>query len=447
MRSHQAVLLAFVCAALLPAHTAAQSSATGSPAGTAKERTRAAIGQAPHEQPTSAAAVVPFKIHVPDAVLVDLKRRLAQTRFADEIPGVGWEYGTNRAYLEQLVAYWRDGFDWRAQERRLNQFDQFKTTIDGIDIHFIHQRSNVPTARPLLLLNGWPSSIDEYSKVVGPLTDPVAYGGGTEDAFHVVIPAMPGYGFSGKPRERGYDARRIARMWVTLMARLGYTRYVVHGSDWGLSVGTHIALQDAAHVSALHLINCPASTVPASATADEIDAYRAASSSHSAVNSTTPQAVAYGLSDSPVSQAAWIIDKWAKWSDHQGDLDQAYTKDEVLTNVMLYWVTNSGPTAAWVYYETQRTGSPKGPRWPAAFFPKLSEGRVTVPTGCGMFPSQYDRRGFGPVKIDVASGRRLAEARYHVMHYAVLPRGGHFPALEQPQLWLDDIRTFLRSQR
>src|SRR5437016_5408426 len=204
----------------------------------------------------SSQAIVPFKIQVPDAVLTDLKRRLAQSRFADEFPDAGWDYGTNLAYLKSLVEYWREKYDWRAQEKRLNAFDQFKTNIDGVDIHFIHQKSKNPNAMPLLLLNGWPSSIIEYEKVIGPLTDPVAYGGRAEDSFHVVIPSMPGFGFSGKPRERGYDPERIARMWVTLMSRLGYTRYAAHGSDWGNGIATRIALDDPTHVVALHLAGC-----------------------------------------------------------------------------------------------------------------------------------------------------------------------------------------------
>src|SRR5439155_15438555 len=208
---------------------------------------------------------VPFKIQVPDNVLAELKRRLAQARFADEFQDAGWDYGTNLAYLKSIVEYWRDRYDWRAKEKRLNDFDHFKTNIDGVDIHFIHQRSKNANAMPLLLLNGWPSSIVEYSKVIGPLTDPVAYGGRAEDSFHVVIPSMPGFGFSGKPHERGYNPERIAGMWVQLMARLGYTRYAAHGSDWGSGIATRVALNDAAHVTALHLAGCGGAPAAANA--------------------------------------------------------------------------------------------------------------------------------------------------------------------------------------
>jgi hypothetical protein len=212
---------------------------------------------------SATAAIAPFKIQVSNAVLADLKRRLADGRFADEFPDAGWDYGTNLAYLKSLIEYWRDKYDWRSQEKHLNALDQFKTNIDGVDIHFIHQRSKNPNAIPLLLLNGWPSSIIEYEKVIGPLTDPVAYGGRVEDGFHLVIPSMPGFGFSGKPHARGYDPERIARMWVQLMARLGYTRYAAHGSDWGNLIATRVALDDPAHVVALHVAGCSAPVVPA----------------------------------------------------------------------------------------------------------------------------------------------------------------------------------------
>src|SRR5262245_36515561 len=234
------------------------------------------------QRATEPAAVVPFKIQVPDAALAALKRRLAQARFADEFPGEGWDYGTNLVYLQSLVKYWRDKYDWRVQEKRLNTFDQFKTNIDGVDIHFIHQRSKNPSAMPILLLNGWPSSIVEYEKVIGPLTDPVAYGGRVEDSFDVVIPSMPGFGFSGKPRERGYNPERIARIWVELMGRLGYTRYAAHGSDWGNGIATRVALDDPAHLVALHVAGCGAAPTPAASNAG--DQTRAAVATNRAVD-------------------------------------------------------------------------------------------------------------------------------------------------------------------
>jgi pimeloyl-ACP methyl ester carboxylesterase len=384
------------------------------------------------------AAIVPFKIQVSDAVLADLKRRLVQARFGDEFPDAGWDYGTNLAYLKSLIEYWRDKYDWRAQEKRLNMFDQFKTNIDGVDIHFIHQRSKNPNAMPLLLLNGWPSSIIEYEKVIGTLT---------ADSFHVVIPSMPGFGFSGKPRERSYDPERIARMWVQLMARLGYTRYAAHGSDWGNGIATRVALDDPTHVVALHLAGCGGA--PAAAAANVGDQARS-SFPNSAVNaahnlgyqeiqSTKPQTLGQALSDSPAGLASWIIEKWYGWSDHDGDLEKVFTKDELLTNIMIYWVTNSGTSSARIYYESRHMLGGLAP----TPFPR-PEGRVSIPTGCGSFPLQYDRRG-SRLDTNSAEARKAAEARYNVVRFTTMPHGGHFPAFEQPKLWVDDIRAFFAA--
>jgi pimeloyl-ACP methyl ester carboxylesterase len=405
-------------------------------------------------QPAEAQAVVPFRIHVPDAVLIDLKQRLSRARFADEFPDAGWDYGTNLAYLKSLVEYWRDKYNWRAQEKRLNQFEQFKTNIDGVDIHFIHQRSKNPNAMPLLLLNGWPSSIMEYEKVIGPLTDPVAHGGRVEDSFDVVIPAMPGFGFSGKPRERGYDPERIARMWVQLMARLGYSRYSTHGSDWGSGIATRVALDDPTHVAALHLAGCgggapvaatanagtqaPPSPAPVPRVNSAVNA--AHNLGYQEIQSTKPQTLGQGLSDSPVGLASWIVEKWYGWSDHDGDVEKTFTKDELLTNIMIYWVTNSGASSARIYYESRHM---LGGALPPSPFVQPS-GRVTAPTGCGAFPSQYDRRST-PATTNTAAARQAAEARYNIVHFATIPHGGHFPALEQPNLWVDDIRSFFHD--
>ena len=394
-------------------------------------------------------AIVPFKIQVPDAALADLKRRLSQGRFADELSDSGWDYGTNLAYLKRLVEYWRDKYDWKAQERRLNGFDQFKTTIDGVDIHFIHQRSKNANAIPILLLNGWPSSIVEYEKVIGPLTDPVAYGGRAEDSFHVVIPSMPGFGFSGKPRERGYNPERIAHIWVQLMARLGYTRYAAHGSDWGNGIATRVALDDPAHVVALHLAGCGAAPAATSNIGNQVPTPPTPNSAVNAahnlgyqeIQSTKPQTLGYALSDSPAGLASWIIEKWYGWSDHDGDFEKVFTKDELLTNIMIYWVTNSGASSARIYYESRHMLGGLAP----TPFPR-PESRVNAPTGCGSFPRQYDRRET-PVDTSSVEARKAAEARYNVAHFTTMPHGGHFPALEQPKLWVDDMRAFFATVR
>jgi len=405
--------------------------------------------RAPESAPASNQAIVPFKIHVPDRVLTDLKRRLTQSRFADEFPDAGWDYGTNLAYLKSLVDYWRDKYDWRAQETRLNAFDQFKTNIDGVDIHFIHQKSKNPNAIPLLLLNGWPSSIVEYEKVIGPLTDPVAYGGRADDSFDVVIPSMPGFGFSGKPRERGFNPERIAKIWIQLMTRLGYTRYAAHGSDWGNGIATRVALDDPTHVLAIHLAGCGAAPASPAANAGNLSrspvSNPAVNAAHNLgyqeIQTTKPQTLGYALSDSPVGLASWIIEKWYGWADHDGDLEKVFTKDELLTNITIYWVTNTGASSARIYYESRHMLGGLAP----TPFPR-PEGRVTVPTGCGSFPLQYDRRDL-PVDTISAEARKVADARYNVVHFTTMPHGGHFPAFEQPKLWVDDIRAFFATVR
>ena len=385
--------------------------------------------------PASREAIVPFKIHVSDAVLADLKQRLARTRFPGEISGSAWDYGTNLAYLKELVTYWRDRFDWRAAERRLNQFDQFTTNIDGLDIHFIHQRSKNPNALPLAVTHGWPGSIVEFTKVIGPLTDPAAYGGNASDAFHVVAISLPGFGFSGKPTERGYSPERIAGLLSKLMARLGYSRYGLQGGDWGSPISRFAALNDASHVAGLHLNFCLAG--PPAGVKDpnegvsptELDRMRTRQALFDATErgyfleqSTKPQTVGYGLDDSPAGLAAWIVEKFHGWSDSGGNVEQAFTKDELLTNITLYWVTQSATSSARIYYENQRAAGPQR--------------RVDVPTACAVFPKEIN-----------IPPRRWVEAQYNLTRWTEMPRGGHFAALEQPDLLVGDIRAFFRTLR
>ena len=379
-----------------------------------------------HAQQPDGAAVAPFTIDVPDAVLADLQERLRAARFPDELHSADWDYGVSLPYLRELVEYWRDGFDWRTQEARLNRFDQFTTNIDGLDIHFIHQRSPRADALPLLVLNGWPSSIDEYYKVIDALAEPA--GGADADAFHVVIPAMPGYGFSDKPREAGFDTYRMADFWVTLMARLGYTRYGVHGSDWGAAVARWVARKDTDRVAGLHLVGCEGvlrSAVPLGRPADMV----ADGFGYVEIQSTRTQTLGYGLHDSPVGLAAWIVEKYHGWSDHQGNVEQAYTKDELLTNIMLYWVTGSITSASRLYYENRHA-------------PQRPTESITVPTGCAGFVERYDQR-----TRTGQEARQAAEQRYNIVRWTDMPRGGHFPALEAPDLWLDDVRAFFAGVR
>ena len=379
-------------------------------------------------------AIVPFKIRVPEAALKDLKERLARTRFPGEISGSNWDYGTNLGYLKDLVAYWREKFDWRAAERRLNQFDQFTTKVDGLDIHFIHQRSKNPDALPIAITHGWPGSIVEFTKIIGPLTDPAAHGGSASDAFHVVAISLPGFGFSGKPTERGYGPERIAGIVAKLMARLGYTRYGLQGGDWGSSISRFVALNDASHVAGLHLNFCLAGT-PAGAkdpnegvTPAELERTRARQAffdterGYFLEQSTKPQTIGAALDDSPAGLAAWIVEKFRSWSDSNGNVEQKFTRDELLTNITLYWVTQSGTSSARIYYENQRAAGPQR--------------RVEVPTACAVFPKE----------ISIAP-RRWVEAQYNVTRWTEMPRGGHFAAMEEPQLLVDDMRAFFRTVR
>jgi pimeloyl-ACP methyl ester carboxylesterase len=383
-------------------------------------------------------AIHPFTIHVPDAVLVDLKARLAKARIVEPLQGDGWTYGTDVRYLKTLVDYWRDRFDWRAQERRLNALEQFTTTIDGLAIHFLHRRSKAPNAFPLIITHGWPGSFVEFTKIIGPLTDPVAHGGRAEDAFDVVIPSIPGFAFSDKPREPGFDHVRIAAIEATLMARLGYRRYGAQGGDWGSIISTEIARNDAAHVAGLHLNMCranpPAGTDPAAGLTDAErarlklrDASQADEAGYREIQGTKPQTLGVALNDSPVGLAAWIVEKFRSWCDCGGNPEAVFTKDELLTNITLYWVTQTAASSARIYYETRHIA----PAVAAAV-----AGRVAVPTACADFPHEI-----------IWAPRRWMEARYNITRWTVMPRGGHFAALEQPDLLVDDIRAFFRDVR
>jgi pimeloyl-ACP methyl ester carboxylesterase len=379
-------------------------------------------------------AIRPFKIDVPDRTLRDLRQRLVRTRLPGEIIGANWDYGTDLRYLQQLVAYWRDRFDWRAAERRLNQFDQFTTNIDGVDIHFIHQRSRNPNAMPLAVTHGWPGSVAEFTKIIGPLTDPAGHGGRAEDAFHVVAISIPGFGFSGKPLDRGYGPERIADTLAKLMARLGYTRYGVQGGDWGGAISRFAAVNDASHVVGLHSNFCLAGQPAGVANPNEgvppnelqrmrerqtfFDTERG----YFLIQSTKPQTIGYALDDSPVGLAAWIVEKFRAWCDCDGDVEKKFTKDELLTNIMLYWATQSGASSARIYYENQRALN--------------QPGRVQVPTACAVFPKEIS-----------IPPRRWVEQQYNLTRWTEMPRGGHFAALEEPELLVEDVRSFFRPLR
>jgi len=386
-------------------------------------------------QGSDSAPIRPFTIRVPDAVLADLKARLANARYPDALQGDGWTYGTDLRYLKALVAYWRDTFDWREQERRLNQLEQFTTQIDGLNVHFIHRRSKQPNALPLLITHGWPGSFVEFTKIIGPLADPAAHGGRPEDAFDLVLPSIPGFAFSDKPREAGYDPARIAATEAKLMARLGYQRYGVQGGDWGAIIGTQVARNDAAHVAGLHLNMCtapPPAGVDSSAGLSEAertrlkarDGFQAEETGYQQIQGTKPQTLGFALNDSPVGLAAWIVEKFRTWCDCDGNPEKIFTKDELLTNITLYWVTQTAASSARIYYESRHAPPAVNPR------------RIEAPTACADFPREV-----------IWSPRRWLEARYNITRWTEMPRGGHFAALEQPALLVDDVRAFFRDLR
>ncbi|WP_129663681.1 epoxide hydrolase family protein [Phytoactinopolyspora endophytica] len=382
--------------------------------------------------------VTPFRIEIPDDDLLDLRRRLDLTRWPEPETVDDWSQGVPLAYIRELCSYWAATYDWRAAEARLNKLPQFRTEIDGLGVHFVHVRSPHPDAVPLVLTNGWPGSITEYLKVIGPLTDPTAHGGDAADAFHVVCPTLPGYGFSDKPVTPGWGVERIADAWAELMSRLGYDRYGAQGSDWGTSVTTAVGQQHPDHVVGIHLM--PPLAPPDPATFDDLtDAERTTlatlqhaqdwESGYSVQQSTRPQTVGYGLVDSPAALCAWIVEKFWTWTDWDSRLDEVITRDELLDNVTLYWLTGTGASSARLYWESLR---------------KVNEsisGSVTdtvaTPAGCSIFPQERQR-----------PSRRWAERRFTDIRYWNEPdKGGHFAALEQPDLYVDELRTFFRLVR
>ncbi len=374
--------------------------------------------------------VRPFRIAVDDADLADLRQRLARTRWPDPECVQDWSQGIPLAYTRELAQYWERDYDWRAREAALNEFAQFHTEIDGLDLHFIHQRSPHDGALPLVITHGWPGSVVEFLKVIGPLTDPTAHGGRAEDAFHVVCPSLPGYGFSGKPTAAGWGVERIAAAWETLMQRLGYSRYGAQGGDWGAAVTSEIGRNGGGCIG-IHL-NMPLGRPPAEPaggfSAEEQQALAAAAehrrwgTGYATQQSTRPQTLGYGLADSPVGQLAWIVEKFWAWTDCGGHPENVLGRDEMLDNVMLYWLTNSATSAARLYWESYR-GFGRGLR-------------VQIPTGVASFPKEI-----------LQAPRQWCEDLYRITHWTTMPRGGHFAAFEQPELFVEDVRKFFAPLR
>jgi pimeloyl-ACP methyl ester carboxylesterase len=370
-------------------------------------------------------AVRPFTIAVPDVVLGDLRRRLAATRWPRQVDGAAWEYGTNLEYLQELCAYWRDEFDWRAAERRLNALPQFVTEIDGQEIHFIHLQGHGEASIPIVLTHGWPSSFFEFTKLAPLLADPARAGDAGARSFDVVVPSLPGFGFSGVPRRRFVHAE-VPRLWVALMRRLGYDRFAAHGGDLGGGIAARLGQSHADSVIGIHVTNVYGSTDdgPSPSAAElaflgEEEAWEREEGAYSAIQSTRPQTLAFGLTDSPAGLAGWIIEKFHAWSDCSGDLETAFTRDELLTNLTIYWVRNTISSSLRPYWDYRN--NPNRPAWTP----------ITVPCAIAVFPADISR-----------PPREFAERSYNVHRYTQMPRGGHFAALEQPDLLAADIRSF-----
>ena len=381
-------------------------------------------------------AVRPFKVDISEEILTDLKDRLKRTRWPDEIPGSGWDYGSNLAFIKELVDYWIEEFDWRKQEQAINRYAQFIADVDGLDVHYIHEKGRGPDPLPLLLIHGWPGSIVEFLDFIPLLTDPASHGGDAADSFDVVAPSLPGYGFSAKPQTRGMSVNGMADVFAKLMHGIGYDGYVAHGGDWGASISSRLAFSHAQDVKAIHINMIlggnpylgPGSRPLSNAERqylDEINQWEDDEGAYGHIQGTKPQTLAYGLNDSPAGLAAWIVEKWRSWSDCGGDIESVYNKDRILTNVTLYWATETINASTRIYYETRKD------RW------QMAQGdKIDVPTAVAVFPEELDH----PV-------REWAERIYNIQRWTEFPSGGHFAAMEEPQALAADMREFFRQFR
>ena len=383
--------------------------------------------------------IEPFHVAIPDADLDDLRARLERTRWSPECANDDWRYGTRGDYLRELVGYWLTGFDWRAQERAINAVAQFRTSIDGIPIHFVHVRGTGPRPIPLLLGHGWPWTFWDLKKIIGPLSDPAAHGGDPGDAFDVVVPSLPGYAFSTPLTVPGINFWRTADLWVQLMERLGYPRFAAQGGDWGALVAAQLGHKHADRLIGVHLHFCAPLTafagrpLDASEYGDETHLiehnarFQRDERGYGAIQCTRPQTLAYALDDSPVGLCAWLVEKRRSWSDCGGDVERVFTRDELLTTVCLYWLTRSFGSSARFYYETaHHPWRPSHDRQPV----------VEAPTGVARFPRDV-----------LVMPRRWIERYHNLQRYTEMPRGGHFAPMEEPALLVDELRSFFRPLR
>ena len=381
--------------------------------------------------------VRPFTIAVENSVLDDLRQRLADTRWPDEIPNTGWDYGSNLAYIKELVDYWRTDFDWRAQEAKLNAFNHFKSEVDGLDIHFIHEKGKGPNPIPLIITHGWPSCFFEMTKIIPLLADPASYGGDAADSFDVVAPSLPGFGFSDHAQDRGMEIQRVAGMWNKLMTQnLGYPKFGAQGGDIGSGVTARLGFAHSDTLYGIHLTSITRPTPylgPGSkpvtdaeqALITQRDKWFQDEGGYNHIQGTKPQTLAYGLNDSPVGLAAWIVEKYRTWSDCGGDVEKSYTKDELLTIVTIYWVTQTISSSTRMYFENQKH-----------LWTMEKDQKVPAPAGMAMFPQEISK-----------PPREWGERSYDVRRWTEMASGGHFAALEEPQLLAEEVRAFFRDFR
>ena len=381
--------------------------------------------------------VRPFTIAVENSVLDDLRQRLADTRWPDEIPNTGWDYGSNLTYIKELVDYWRTDFDWRAQEAKLNAFNHFKSEVDGLDIHFIHEKGKGPNPIPLIITHGWPSCFFEMTKIIPLLADPASHGGDAADSFDVVAPSLPGFGFSDHAQDRGMEIQRVAGMWNKLMSQnLGYPKFGAQGGDIGSGVTARLGFAHSDTLYGIHLTSITRPTPylgPGSkpvtdaeqALITQRDKWFRDEGGYNHIQGTKPQTLAYGLNDSPVGLAAWIVEKYRTWSDCGGDVEKSYTKDELLTIVTIYWVTQTISSSTRMYFENQKH-----------LWTMERDQKVPTPAGMAMFPQEISK-----------PPREWGERSYHVRRWTEMASGGHFAALEEPQLLAEEVRAFFRDFR
>lgn len=376
----------------------------------------------------------PFLIDVPEPILIDLKARLKRARWPDQAPDTeDWSLGSNLSYMRRLIGYWADGYDWRERERLLNRFAQFTTDIAGQRVHFLHEKGRGPSPCPLLLSHGWPGSVVEFQQLIPRLTDPVAYGGDPADNFTVIAPSLPGYGFSFQPGQQRSGITEIADLFADLMHMLGYSRFASHGHDWGAAITTRLGYAHRDKLLGIHLNLLPMPREPVEAVTEEETAFNAQlagwlreETGYSAIMATRPQTLAYGLTDSPVGLAAWIVEKFQRWSDCEGDLEGHISRDTLLDNIMLYWATGAINSSFWPYH-ARHHGAPLLP--PGA--------KVTVPLGYAEFPKEI-----------LKPPRSVAEHSYaDIRRWTVMKRGGHFAAMEDPDALAEEIRAFFRPLR